>query len=296
MQKTILKFKKMNREKLQSLASEWVRVAKNDIRNKVIEFMHEVDASPRELAYVLAISNGEMEQILEGNGEITLTTFANILIATGNSLEIKPIEDTPIGDYDNIPSEEELLEQPLPRPNVFGGHMPPIPPPPSHIFNREVPSPHHCCGGHTHPSVLDLEDDENFFDSVTPPTPHYHANEEEETPRKNRRGCNHSTLPRDDHGRFMSPSSSPFNFKSKDELAKIIKEHLWDSELDLTTATKEELVEFLDKKNERIQTFKRIHELESDPKVAEFKERLKKTVDENPNLREWTRKFLGLEG
>ena len=94
----------------------------------------------------------------------------------------------------------------------------------------------------------------------------------------------------------MSPSSSPFNFKSKDELAKIIKEHLWDSELDLTTATKEELVEFLDKKNERIQTFKRIHELESDPKVAEFKERLKKTVDENPNLREWTRKFLGLEG
>ena len=99
----------MNREQLQKLASEWTRMAKNDIRNKVISFMREVDASERELAYVLAISDGELKQILEGNGEITLSTFAKLLIATGNALEIKPIEDTPIGDYGNIPSEEESL-------------------------------------------------------------------------------------------------------------------------------------------------------------------------------------------
>ena len=75
----------MNREQLQRLASEWTRMAKNDIRNKVISFMREVDASERELAYVLAISDGELKQILEGNGEITLSTFAKLLIATGNA-------------------------------------------------------------------------------------------------------------------------------------------------------------------------------------------------------------------
>lgn len=37
----------MNREQLQKLASEWTRMAKNDIRNKVISFMREVDASER---------------------------------------------------------------------------------------------------------------------------------------------------------------------------------------------------------------------------------------------------------
>ena len=85
----------MNREKLQSLASEWVRMAKNDIRKKIMDFMREVDTTKRELAYALAISEGELEQILNGNGEITLTTFAKLLIATGNALEIKPIEETP---------------------------------------------------------------------------------------------------------------------------------------------------------------------------------------------------------
>ena len=108
----------MNREQLQRLASEWVRMAKNDIRKKVIDFMQEVDASPRELAYHLAMSEGELQQITEGNGEITLTTFAKLLIATGNALEIKPIDETPIGDYENLPNEEEF-ERPLPRPNVF---------------------------------------------------------------------------------------------------------------------------------------------------------------------------------
>ena len=145
----------MNREQLQRLASEWTRMAKNDIRNKVISFMGEVDASERELAYVLAISDGELKQILEGNGEISLSTFAKLLIATGNALEIKPIEDTPIGDYENIPTEGEF-ERPLPHPNVFARPKPqPMRPQfdrPS--FSRPTPPMH--------------EEDENDF---IPPMP-----------------------------------------------------------------------------------------------------------------------------
>ena len=203
----------MNREQLQKLASEWTRMAKNDIRNKVISFLREVDASERELAYHLGISDGELKQILEGNGEITLSTFAKLLIATGNALEIKPIEDTPIGDYENIPTEEEF-ERPLPRPNVFARPKPqPIRPQfgrPS--FSRPTPPIHE----------EDIDEDEMNF---IPPMPEELRRAMEE---RYGRPVHRPEQPRDEHGRFASTRPqvrkevSPFESKSTDELEKII--------------------------------------------------------------------------
>lgn len=92
-----------NREQLLSLASIWANEAKNDIRHQAIVFMDEMDVSEEQLAHILGISMGEMECILRGNGEITLSTLAKILIATDNMLEIKPLSATPfanmVGDY-----------------------------------------------------------------------------------------------------------------------------------------------------------------------------------------------------
>lgn len=276
----------MNREQLQKLASEWTRMAKNDIRNKVISFMREVDASERELAYVLAISDGELKQILEGNGEITLSTFAKLLIATGNALEIKPIEDTPIGDYENIPTEEEF-EHPLPRPNVFARPKPqPMQPQfgrPS--FSRPIPPMH--------------EEDGNDF---IPPMPEELRRAMEE---RYGRPVHRPEQPRDEYGCFAPKHPqmhkeeaprrevSPFESKSTDELVKIIKERLWDSEINLNRASKAELVAFLDEKNKRMAEYKRMKALEEDPKVNEFKSKMKNTLHNNPHLREWAKKFLG---
>ena len=276
----------MNREQLQRLASEWTRMAKNDIRNKVISFMREVDASERELAYVLAISDGELKQIIEGNGEISLSTFAKLLIATGNALEIKPIEDTPIGDYENIPTEEEF-ERPLPRPNVFARPKPqPMQPQfgrPS--FSRPTPPMH--------------EEDENDF---IPPIPEGLRREMEE---RYGRPVHRPEQPRDEYGRFAPKHPqmhkeetprrevSPFESKSTDELVKIIRERLWDSEINLNRASKAELVAFLDEKNKRMSEYKRMRALEEDPKVNEFKSKMKNTLHNNPHLREWAKKFLG---
>ena len=276
----------MNREQLQKLASEWTRMAKNDIRNKVISFMREVDASERELAYVLAISDGELKQILEGNGEITLSTFAKLLIATGNALEIKPIEDTPISDYENIPTEEEF-ERPLPRPNVFARQKPqPMQPQfgrPS--FSRPIPPMH--------------EEDGNDF---IPPMPEELRRAMEE---RYDRPVHRPEQPRDEYGRFAPKHPqmrkeeaprrevSPFESKSTDELVKIIRERLWDSEINLNLASKEELVAFLDEKNKRMTEYKRMKALEEDPKVNEFKSKMKNTLHNNPHLREWAKKFLG---
>lgn len=276
----------MNREQLQKLASEWTRMAKNDIRNKVISFMREVDASERELAYVLAISDGELKQILEGNGEITLSTFAKLLIATGNALEIKPIEDTPIGDYENIPTEEEF-ERPLPRPNVFARQKPQLMQPqfgrPS--FSRPIPPMH--------------EEDGNDF---IPPMPEELRRAME---KRYDRPVHRPEQPRDEYGRFAPKHPqmrkeeaprrevSPFESKSTDELVKIIRERLWDSEINLNRASKEELVAFLDEKNKRMTEYKRMKALEEDPKVNEFKSKMKNTLNNNPHLREWAKKFLG---
>ena len=276
----------MNRNELQRLASEWTRMAKNDIRNKVINFMQEVDATPHELAYVLAISEGELNQIIEGNGEITLSTFAKLLIATGNALEIKPIEDTPLVDYDNMPTEEEL-NHPLPRPNIFERQR----------DRRNIP-PHFARPSFSRPTppIMDDEDDEdeNHIPSF-----------EEFCDMMNERR-NRNTQPRDARGRFIhrpqapietprheTPTPSPFDAMSTDKLVSIIKERLWDSEIDLNRATKKELVEFLKEKDKRMNQYKRMKALEEDPKVVDFKNRMKKTLDENPHLREWAKKFLG---
>ena len=265
----------MNRNELQRLASEWVRLAKNDIRNKVIDFMREVDASQRELAYVLAISEGELNQIIEGNGEITLSTFAKLLIATGNALEIKPIEDTPIGDYNNIPTDCEMRRQ-MPRPNIFERQRPPH-------SNSTPPTNHFGRPSFSRPIEEDVDEDYEFDSDEAPTEERYNM------------------PPRDEHGRFMRRNQryetnspiSPFDTMTTDELVKIIKERLWDSEINLNTATKSQLVSFLKEKDKRMKQYQRIKNLENDPKVMEFKSRMKKTLDENPHLREWAKKFLG---
>ena len=280
----------MNREQLQRLASEWTRMAKNDIRNKVISFMREVDASERELAYVLAISDGELNQILEGNGEISLSTFAKLLIATGNALEIKPIDETPIGNYENLPSEEEF-ERPLPRPNIF-----------------ERPRPQMNHPQFTRPNFTSPigEERENDFIPPMPESLREVFERRFNKPNRNVEEPNHEVRqPRDEHGRFAprqprqeeaprhETPSSPFASMGTDELVKIIRERLWDSEINLATASKNDLVKFLDEKNKRMAEFKRMKALENDPKVNEFIGRMKTTFKNNPHLRDWVKKILG---
>lgn len=276
----------MNRQKLQALASDWTRVAKNDIRQKINDFMQETDASRRELAYMLGISDGELEQIINGNGEITLSTFAKLLIATGNALEIKPIETTPIGSYENIPEgpmpplggmmppmydgdedDEDVDYPPMPRRNPFRGNAT-VPP----MFRRPIPPRHEQMDGdfRGQPSPM-----VNRFDRVGRPNPFRQPTpqRQEEAPRR--------------------APQTPFDGMSREKLIDIIRQHLWDSEIDLNRATHEQLVAFLAEKDRRVKENKRLAELENDPQVNAFKERLKKTVNSNPHLRKWVQDFIG---
>ena len=58
-----------------------------------------------------------------------------------------------------------------------------------------------------------------------------------------------------------------------------------------------DLIEFLNEKDKKIKEYKRMKELENDPKIKDFKNRLKDTFANNPHLRDWAKNILsGLEG
>jgi transcriptional regulator with XRE-family HTH domain len=141
-----------NRRELLAMAAEWTNMAKNDLRNQIIGFMESVGTNITELAHALGISEAELEQILNGNGEITLSTFAKILIATDNVLEIKPMAATQFGGFDGIPTPPmggvdprmippQRPKRPMPTRGKMpmGGMMPPpgVMPP---MFGEEAPT------------------------------------------------------------------------------------------------------------------------------------------------------------
>lgn len=97
-----------NRAELVSMSKEWTKRAMSDLRSQIISFMENVGTDGEELAYALGITVDELNAIVSGCGEISLSTFAKILIATDNVIEIKPISATPFGGMNKMPNPSML--------------------------------------------------------------------------------------------------------------------------------------------------------------------------------------------
>ena len=97
-----------NRAELVSMSKEWTKRAMSDLRGQIISFMENVGTDSEELAYALGITVDELNAIISGCGEISLSTFAKILIATDNVIEIKPINATPFGRMEEMPNPSML--------------------------------------------------------------------------------------------------------------------------------------------------------------------------------------------
>lgn len=97
-----------NRAELISMSKEWIKRAMSDLRGQIISFMENVGTDGEELAYALGITVDELNAIVSGGGEISLSTFAKILIATDNVIEIKPISATPFGGMEEMPNPSML--------------------------------------------------------------------------------------------------------------------------------------------------------------------------------------------
>lgn len=244
----------MNAREIQAAARGFVQQMKDDVRNKLNQFLRESGLTIRQMARDLGLNEDELDRILHGDGRVSLETFATLLIANGLVLEVKPISVAPIPTRNGVPVP----------PRGFDDQQLPPPPP-------------------------------GFFDHVRrggAPTP--------------------GEQPRDARGRFMPRSGGPspaaprpaaprggqstapnFAAMEREQLVEIIQNRLWDTEIDVTRASREQLVRFLQEKDRRRIALEERREQESDPAVADLKDKIKKTLEDNPHLRSVLKQLIG---
>lgn len=253
----------MDRE-FEFTAKGWLREYKADIKSKIENLLDESEATPEELAEEINVDVEEIYDILDGNAEnISVDTLIRAFMVLGLAVEIKPIEQTPLGGFDNVNPhvmrEPQREERRAPQPNPFARPM-------GGLSGRDFTPPFPPRG----------------FDNIP-------KNEMDEMEREfERRHPIGRPMPKRDE-----QPTSPFALMGREELCRIITKKLWDSEIDLSTASKAELVRFLEAKDKRMKEFKKNEDLERDPKVADFVKNMKKTIKENPQFRAYMKKFLG---
>ena len=254
----------MDRE-LAMASQNWMNQFNADIKSKVENLLDENDSTPEELAEAIGVDVDEIYDILEGEGEnISIETLIKAFMVLGFAIEIKPIEETPLGSYDNV--NPHVMDRREARPNPF---MHPCPPRGMHGM------PHHFDPNDIPPHVREEMDREferrHQMGDVPPFNPRH-----EEAPR-----FRHAEKPK-----------SPFAVMGREELSRIIRNKLWDSEIDLNNAPTEALVRFLEEKDKRMKSLKKNEELERDPQVAQFVKNMKKNIKENPQFRAYMKNFL----
>lgn len=209
-----------NREELLRVALENATQMKEHLRMGVTGFIEAQNTNVEELSYALGVDPAEIYEIIEGQGNISLDTLSKLLVATDCVVEIKPVGMSPMGRYG----------EGMPRSGGYPvDHMGrPIPPPPGFVPRGFTPPP--------------------FGQGVVPPPMgRATAQPQAEAP----------TQARDSRGRFVrrTPSraaaprqaqaQSPFLAMPAEELIGIIRQNLWDGEIDTATATQEELARFV---------------------------------------------------
>jgi len=252
----------METREIKNAARGFVQMMKDDVRSKLSQFLEDTGITIRQLARDLDLNEDELDRILHGDGIVSLETFATLLIANGLVLEVKPISEAPIPTHNGIPVP--------PREGFVpgNGQMPPPPP--------------------------------GFFDEIR-------RGREVNTSRRTDAPAS-STQPRDSRGRFMprtdarrpaaaaaplTESNVPnFGGMEREKLVDIIQNKLWDTEIDVVHSSREQLVRFLEGKNRKLEELRARRDAANDPAVTELKDKIKKTLESNPHLRNVLKNLL----
>lgn len=263
-----------NREELMGIANQWMQMASMDLRNHLVSFMEEVGADENELANVLCISVNDLNNILNCSGNISLATFAKLLIATDNVIEIKPISKTPLKGFDRKPIMGQMKPK-RPIKSKGNNQIPNMPP----MFGEMPP----------------------MFGEMPPMFEGMPSN-----------GNARPTVGRDSKGRFvkldrqvppMPNMSSRQNIPSvpRKKLVSTIIENGWDEEIDMMSSTSDELMQFLMSKGLTNSHFVRMAQLEencnvnedvnSDEKEKIF-QKISEALEHNPQLMKEFKKYL----
>ena len=238
-----------NTEELLQSAEAWLQQANDDLRQHMEGFMNAENMSPEGLAEVLALTTDEVNAVLNGDiDNVSLRTFAHVLIANGLALAIQPVQETPIGNFGG------------PR---FGtqrrGFMPPPPPPMGRQFMHPTMGPR--MGG-----VRQVRPEDIQPHAVNEPQPR--NNRGQFMPRQQRPGA----------------PIDPYMRLSIDALRDIVTRNHWNYEIDINAASREELINFLKGKEQSAvrgenggktngQATQRENVVVNDPPVAENAEK-----------------------
>ena len=273
-----------SKRELEAVAAQWTARAKEDLRNQMIAFIEANGTNEAELADALAISLNEIDQILNGNGEISLSTFAKLLIATDNVIEIKPaavmrqqfggcMPHAPQGGYPMPQGRTPQGRRPMPQ----RGDMP-FPP-----MGEGMPMP--PMEGFPFPPMGE----------EMPQAPRFGG-----MPGMNKRMKKASQPNRLPNGRFAPKNQSQvqrvrldeleLDELGKNELLDIIRQNHWDSEIH-AEAKRGELIEFLNWKIEN-QDASEMTEAPQDDENAKIARMLAEEVARNPHLKEMVKKYL----
>ena len=265
----------MNTNLLRQSANAWAQQAKQDIAQKIREFLNESGISLPQMANDLGLDINELNNILNG-GTPSLITFATLMIASGLVMEIKPVEESGMPMQNGMPIPQGL-PQGMPMPGMrqrTGGR--PAQPAPSMFDNfQRIP--------------------------VEEPAPVQHqprgANGRFQPWPKNPAPVGHPApgmrpMPGMFGGQPQQGNRPPFSTMSREQLVDIVQEHLWQDEIDLANVDRDQLVRFLEAKDRQFEELRAAREggqpgqgVAIDPSVVQLKEKLKKTLDKNPHLR-----------
>lgn len=256
------------------MASDWVELAVDDVRQNLNSLLEEYDATVEELASIVGLPAEEIDNIINGNGSnITLLTFGTLMIAFGKLLKVEDVREHQVqhrGEDDEVPQVRRArrMERPqrpprenVPRENVFTRNH--VQRPLDFNEERRIPPLHR-------PIVTSF--DEDFANEFRIP----------------------NTIRM---GQRPPQRSSKFSNMERSELVNIIKKNLWDSEIDVRTARFNDLVAFLDEKDRRIKELNsnvphEHDEFDDDPRVKAFEKEARKAIKENPQLARYINNIL----
>ena len=260
----------MNTNLLRQSANAWAQQAKQDIAQKIREFLNESGISLPQMANDLGLDINELNNILNG-GTPSLITFATLMIASGLVMEIKPVEESGMPMQNGMP-----VPQGMPMPGMHQRPGRPARPNPSMFdnFQRipvEEPAP--------------MQHQPRGANGRFQPWPKNSAPAARPVPGMR-------PMPGMFGGQPQQDNRPPFSTMSREQLVDIVQEHLWQDEIDLANVDRDQLVRFLEEKDRQFEELRAARDggqpgqgVAVDPSVIQLKEKLKKTLDKNPHLR-----------
>lgn len=298
-----------NREELLKVAKGNASQLKTQIRQALISFMKLQKTNPEELSYALGISSGELNNLLSGTGSISVDTLSKLLVATDLAVEIKPVSATPLKAYGTkMPRCGGFKNVPIGIPIPVGSDGKPIAPPPFPPKGGFGPGAIPLGG------MPDFGDDINDEEGFEPDTLEREVEAPQEAPVRNK-------PMRDAHGRFIRRSDvernrptaprrepeNPYKGLPARELINIIRNNIWDGEIDVDHASQAELADFVAEK-ERIMrertmgksknapiAEKKVTPVGSSSKLSQFLEMIGNMAEEaknNPELAKTIARFM----